>query len=104
MPVLSLHFKVIIYWVTLLILLPENIGCDKLIYLKKQEKVFDVTDDVIDFIQNLSLSDIEKIANLKIPILKSRITNSEINEIKRALNNKRERITKQLLLNCLLKQ
>ena len=66
--------------------------------------IFDVTDDVIDFIQNLSLSDIEKIANLKIPILKSRITNSEINEIKRALNNKRERITKQLLLNCLLKQ
>ena len=26
--------------------------------------VWDVTDDVIDFIQNLSLSDIEKIANL----------------------------------------
>ena len=35
MPVLSLHFKVIIYLVTLLILLPENMGCDKKSVLQK---------------------------------------------------------------------
>jgi len=60
--------------------------------------VFGVSEKFVNFIADLPISDIEKIANLKIPLLKQRIPDNMLIEIKRALKDSIENKQIKLVL------
>jgi hypothetical protein len=60
--------------------------------------VFGVSEKFVNFIADLPISDIEKIANLKIPLLKQRVPDNMLIEIKRALKDSIENKQIKLVL------
>jgi len=60
--------------------------------------VFGVSEKFVNFIADLPISDIEKIANLKIPLLKQRVPDNMLIEIKRVLKDSIENKQIKLVL------